>query len=88
MEEQGLVEGEDWDFFLYIDGVKMFSPMCPEGIQKCYEEGDPEPIEEYIFYPNPSGKGQRVRKDLYDSLNNATLGKESEGGSGKYFFPN
>lgn len=72
MEEQGFVEGEDWDFWFYLDGKKVFGPLCPEGVSKCWEEGDPEPIEEYVVYNTAGKKGQRVSKERYIAFSNST----------------
>lgn len=65
MAEEGLVEGVDWDFWFYLDGHKKFAPLCKEGVEKCWEDGDPEPAEEYVLFNTTGQKAQRVSMAIY-----------------------
>ena len=86
LAEQGFVEGTDWDFYFYIDGHKRFGPICTPEVEKCYERGDPEPLEEYVYFKQTNGKDTRVSKELYDNFSNSTK-YDKDTGSGDAFMP-
>jgi hypothetical protein len=72
MKRLGLEEFDDWDFFLYIDGVKTFGPKC-KGEMSCHRGGDPEPEGEYVEFEDYDGSISRIDKDTYTNNTNDTV---------------